>query len=140
MAWQTRLAKLIGIIDEGLLLIFWLVLVLGLFYPWENFVNPTGNAIGQSHTQVQGFGTTHAVDIVSYVCILLLSLIRWKGVFRTLWLAWPVLILCAWIFISVCWLPDPAKSGAGRFLIIVVFSAYVASRYGTLQFVGFLTR
>jgi exopolysaccharide production protein ExoQ len=136
---QTRLTKLISLIEQGLLLILWLVQVMALFFPWEIFVSPQGDALG-TPTGNEGSGVSQAINIISYVCILLLSSMRWKGVFRTLWLAWPVLILCGWILLSVSWRPDPANSGAGRFLLVVVFSAYVAHRYSSLQCVGFLTR
>src|SRR5882757_1237254 len=142
MAGQTRSEKLISVLEEGLLLFLWLVQAIALFYPWENYVNPQGDApgapVGQAGTAASG--ASHAVMIMSYVFILLLSLIRWKAVSRNLRVAWPVLILCAWIMLSVWWGPDPAKSGVGRFIITVFFSAYMASKYDYLQFVGFLTR
>lgn len=138
MAEKTRLARLIGGVEQCMLLGLWLVLVMGLFFPWENFVNPQGDELGA--TQVHGFGASQAINYISYACILLLSLSRWKGVLKALWLAWPILILCGWILISTRLLPDPSKSGATRFLIFVIFSAYIACRYDSLQFVGFLTR
>ena len=45
MAGKTRLMKLIGIIEQCLLLIIWLVLIMGLFFPWEHFVNPQGDLL-----------------------------------------------------------------------------------------------
>jgi O-antigen ligase len=38
------------------------------------------------------------------------------------------------------WGHDPSKSGVGRFLTMVIFAAYVASTYDSVQVVGFLTR
>jgi len=141
MTGQTRSQQLIGIIEQGLLLILWFVLIMGLFFPWENFTSPRGDGLNDSIGQ-QGFGISHAVLMISYACILLLCLWRWKGVAAALWLAWPFLILCVWILMSVSWGPDPAVSlnRAGRFFIIVLYCAYMASRYDSFQFVGFLTR
>jgi O-antigen ligase len=139
MAGQTRLGKLLSGTEQSLLLILWLTLIMQLFTPWENFVNPQREALGNSVGK-ESSGLTQAINITSYVCILVLSLVNWKGVIRSLWLAWPILILCGWILLSTVWLPDPTKSGAGRFLFTVLFSGYVASRYDSLQFVSFLTR
>jgi O-antigen ligase len=129
------------LIEQYLLLILWLLLIMGLFFPWENFVNPQGDALTDSSGQ-QGFRVSHAVLMISYACVLLLSVLRWRAVSSTLWLAWPVLILCAWILLSVAWGPDPAVSlnRAARFVITVIFSAYVASAYDSQRFVGLLTR
>jgi len=124
----------IGVIEQGLLLIIWLIQVIGLFSPWELFVNPQGD------TQLQSSGESRPIFWILSSFVVFLSLMRWKVVLRTLWLAWPFLILCSWILLSMCWMADPGKSGVGRFMIIVIFSAYVASRYDSLQFVRFLTR
>jgi exopolysaccharide production protein ExoQ len=137
MAEQTRSQALISILEQGVLLSLWLVLVMGLFSPWENFTNPRGDALGVAVGEEK---VTHAINILAYVCISLLCLMRWKAVVKTLWLARPILILCGWILLSVFSLRDPAKSGAVRYLMIVGLSAYVASRYDSVQFVGLLTR
>jgi exopolysaccharide production protein ExoQ len=134
------LRKLVGILEQGLLLVIWLVMAMGLFYPWENFSSPGGDALGDA--RVQGTGTDHAVYLILFCCICLIALLRWKGVIRTLGLAWPFLVLCGWIVLSALWATDPAVSlsTAGRFMILIIFSAYVSSAYDSLQFVAFLTR
>jgi exopolysaccharide production protein ExoQ len=140
IATQTRLTRLMTIAEQSLLLVIWLVLIMGLFFPWENFVSPQGDALGDQVGQ-QGFGVSHACVIIFYISILSLALLRLKGVLKTLWLAWPILILCGWILLSVTWGPDPSVSlsRAGRFFITVIFSAYMASRFDSKEFVRFLT-
>jgi exopolysaccharide production protein ExoQ len=131
--------KVIGIIAQNVLLVLWLVLTMGLFSPWESFVSPTGDALGTS-TGEHGLGVAHAISIISYICIALLALIRWRDVSKTLLSAWPVMILCGWILLTTLFLHDPSKSGAVRFLIMVILSAYFASEYDSTQFVRVLTR
>ena len=137
MASRIRLQTLIELIEQSLVLIIWLVLCMGLFYPWDLFAYP-----GVSETQITGSGTTRAIYLILLFLILLLSTMRLKGIIRQLLLAWPVLILCAWILLSVTWAPEPVASlsTAVRFFVIVMFSAYVVETYDTLRFVSLLTR
>jgi O-antigen ligase len=139
MSSQTRLQWIVGTSEEGILLVIWLVQVMGLFFPWEIFVNPGGDALGESMGK-GGFGVSQAVNYASYGVIVLLCMLRWKQVLRALGQALPFLILCGWIIFSTLSLHDPSKSGVSRFLILVIFSAYIAAKYDSLEFVGFLTR
>jgi exopolysaccharide production protein ExoQ len=139
MAELTRSQRLMVIVEQGVLLGLWLVLVMGLFSPWENFIDPKSDALGVPQGEA-GLRVTHAINLVAYGCIALLCLIRWKGVLRTLGLAWPILILCGWILLSVFSLKDPGKSGVIHYFMIIGLSAYMASRYDSTQFVGVLTR
>jgi O-antigen ligase len=137
MSARTRSEKLIAFCEQALLLGVWLVLIHGLFSPWENFVNPQGDALGAGE---QGSPISHAISIASYAGVALLFLCHVKGVIKTLLGAWPILVLCGWAVVSVAMLHEPGKSGVLRFLLIVLLSGYVAYRYDTRELVGFLTR
>ncbi len=136
----TRLQTLMGVIEQALLLVIWLMMGMGLFYPWENFVNPGGDALGD--TRIEGAETSHVIYLILLFCILAMTLIRWKIVVRTLGLASPFLFLCGWILLSSRWATNTSisLSTAVRFIMIVTFSAYIASVYDGKQFISFLTR
>lgn len=140
MTERSRSHKLINIVEESLLLVIWLLLILSLFFPWSLFVNPIGDALGEARAQPDEL--SHVIYLVVFVAISLLTALRWKSVVKALWLAWPILLLIGWSSLSVLWGTDPATamSAVGRFIIVVLLSVYVASRYDTNQFIAFLTR
>lgn len=137
---QSRFGKLIDIGEETLLLVIWLILVLNLFYSWSLFVNPIGDGLGEARTQPDE--VTHVIYLFMFATISVLCAFRWKSVVTTLWVAWPILLLIGWSLLSVLWGTDPATglSAVGRFIIAVLLSAYVASKYDLDQFIAFLTR
>lgn len=118
------------------MLVIWLLLVMNLFFPWENFV--TG---GDSAAATGSFGTSHVILMGSYVLIGGLALTRPWGVLKAMFRAWPVLLLMAWIVLSVTWSDDPSGSldRAARFVALVVFCGYVAHRYSPSEFVQLFT-
>jgi exopolysaccharide production protein ExoQ len=78
--------------------------------------------------------------LLSYAIVAGLTALRFKAVLRALLVGWPILLLCGWILLSVTWGPEPGKSGVLRYFTMVLFAAYVASRFTTEELVAFLTR
>jgi O-antigen ligase len=131
---------LITTTEQILLLGIWLVMVMNLFFTWQNFVSPGGDALGDAHTEPDKL--SHVILSAIYFVIVFLTLCRLKIVLKTLLQNGLLLALCLWILLSITWGTDPgtAMSAAIRFIVLVVFSAYITSRYDTIEFVGFLTR
>ncbi len=137
---KSPIVRFFVMVEQLLLLGIWLILIMNLFFTWQNFVSPGGDALGSAHAAPDGF--SHTILLAIYFVILLLSLFRLKIMMRTLMQNGLLLVLCLWILLSITWGTDPgtALSAVMRFIFFVVFSAYITSRYDTTEFVAFLTR
>jgi len=137
---KSPLVRLFAVTEQLLLLFIWLVLVMNLFFTWQNFVNPLGDAIGDTRSAPDTL--SHNILLAMYFVIFVLSLTRIKLMIRTLLENGLLLVLSLWILLSITWGSDPATASSAviRFLVFVVFSAYLVSRYDTTEFVAFLTR
>jgi exopolysaccharide production protein ExoQ len=134
------LKKLIGFIEQCLLMFVWLFQAMSLFFPWELYVNPQSDVPGAPMVVAADSSISRVIVLLSYVIVAGLTLLRFKAVLRALRVGWPIVLLCAWILLSVTWGPEPGKSGVLRYLIMALFAAYVASRFSTEELVAFLTR
>jgi O-antigen ligase len=141
MAENSRLKDLTRNVEGTIALIIWLTFIVGVFSPWEDYITHQEFSIAQGQS-ARGLGVARIVGYISYLCILLLAFGRLKGVLKAMWSAFPILLLCGWILLSVSWAPDPGFTfnRSLRFLFYVLFSLYLATRYNSLEFVGFLTK
>jgi O-antigen ligase len=140
MAAQTRLSRFVMILEQSVVVIFWLIIVMNMFFSWEQWSHPVGDKLGDAHVHTDPL--SRAIYIVLAGAVGLLVLIHWRGVLRTLFLNWPVLIFCAWILASCTWGVDlkVGLDSAARFYLTVLFAACVVSRYDPAQFAALLTR
>lgn len=142
MLQEASLIRRFGIsIERAATLVLCLLLVIGLFSPWEEYVSHLDFSIASANGHTD-FGITRAIFIVELVCILSLTSVHFTILRRTLWLAWPILFLCLWVLLSASWGSSPVSSvnRAGRFILTVLFGCYVVSRYPPLEFVELLTK
>ncbi len=137
---KSPIDRFFVLVEQVLLLGIWLVLIMNLFFTWQNFVTPGSDALGSARAAPDNF--SHTILLAIYFVILVLSLFRLKIMMQTLLQNGLLLVLCLWILLSITWGTDlgTALSAAIRFMVFVVLSAYITSRYDTTEFVAFLTR
>ncbi len=126
-------------LERAVVLILWLIMVIGLFSPWEIFISPTGSSLD---TAPQEYGLSHVILQIEYAVIGILALLRPAGMLKTLFRAWPILLLCGWILLSATWSAVPGNSlnKGVRTLSVIVFSFYVAYRYSPSEFTRLCTQ
>jgi exopolysaccharide production protein ExoQ len=141
MAQKSLLKMLIGGVERTLVLIIWLIFIMSLFSPWEDYISHQEFSIATGSSQ-QNFGVSHPIMMAMYFFTFALSLMNLRGVFRMMWHAWPIVILCGWILLSARWAPEPAVSfnRAGHFMFDFLFCCYLTSRYSTEEFVNLATK
>jgi O-antigen ligase len=131
----------VGVTEQIVGTIVFLSLIIGLFSPWEDYVNHLEFSLTAAAAP-KGFSVSHTLIMIDFVLVFLLAIFSVKSLLNTLSFLLPVLLLCIWILLSSRWSADPASSfnRGVRLLFPVLFAWYLAARYSESQWVAFLTR